>query len=128
MHSFVRCSSLSSLVLTNTNNLVPSALSSLFLFSLLDRYFNKQIKQHRAAAQKAGPKLTTVGVNLLHKTVYESQGEAGDRWAGTRWIVYMQNIMIKGSSMLLKGQENELSDSGNGKRRFMVGNIEISFN
>lgn len=36
--------------------------------------------------------------------------------------------MIEGSSRLLKGRENELSDSGNGKKGFIAGNIEISFN
>lgn len=40
----------------------------------------------------------------------------------------MQNITIKGSSRLLEGQKNELSDSGNVKKCFIVGNIETSFN
>lgn len=83
MHSSVRHSSLPSLVLTNANNLVPSALSSLLLFSLFDRYFNKQINQHRAAAQRAGPKLKTVWVNLLQKIVYENQGS----WRQIGWYM-----------------------------------------
>lgn len=36
--------------------------------------------------------------------------------------------MIKRSSRLLEGQENELSDSGNQKKCFIVGSIEMSFN
>lgn len=43
-------------------------------------------------------------------------------------IIYMENTMIKGSSKLLEGQENELNDSGNGKKCFVVGSIETSFN
>lgn len=35
--------------------------------------------------------------------------------------------MKKGSSRLLEDQENELSDSGNGKKYFVVGSIEMSF-
>lgn len=35
--------------------------------------------------------------------------------------------MKKGSSRLLEDQENELSDSGNGKKYFIVGSIEMSF-
>lgn len=35
--------------------------------------------------------------------------------------------MIKGSSRLLEGQENELSDSGHGKKCFIAGSIEMSF-
>lgn len=83
IHSSVRCSSPPSLVLTNANNLVPSALSSLLLFSLFDRYFNKQIKQCRAAAQRAGPKLTKVWVSLLHKIVYENQ----ESWRQIGWYM-----------------------------------------
>lgn len=40
----------------------------------------------------------------------------------------MGNTMIKGLLKLLEGQENELSDSGSGKKCFIGGSTEMSFN
>lgn len=43
-------------------------------------------------------------------------------------IIYMGNTVIKGLSKILEGQENELSDFGNGKKCFIVGRSKMSFN
>lgn len=40
----------------------------------------------------------------------------------------MGNTMIKGLLKILEGKENELSDSGNGKKCFTVGSSKMNFN